>query len=585
MLLVVMLLTWLMSRRRMSRRRMLRVRRVPAWRSATMGVEGADSYTAFGYANPARRVLASVLRTQAELRTALPDDDADGPEAASRPHLEYTSDVVEVVGTYLYRPGRRRWCRRPGGCSRAAWTPTCCTCSSHLSPLSRQLPLWHDKASRYCLFPYHLFMRPVNDLRPGRASGESATVPTGPATTMLRSVIARFASVVRCAGIAYVVAQVVVWHSFYTADSARLAGPVAATLWAAAVTIYLRRGWPGPLFAAIDSAVYIALALTAQGCVPPATRDDALSWLVINMSSQVVVPAWYASSLLAAPLALAAPVSYWVGAERMAGTGSSTMTVAVILLTGVAAIHSYGRWALYRRAAAADAALDEADRDASEQYVNLSRNIERREHERLLHDTVLNTLTALAHADSDDMTEVTNRCRQDVARIAAALGEPVEPGRPHGDLISDVRAVAGEMRSRGLNVHVDIADDFTLAVPLRVATAISNAVREALSNVAAHAGTPEAFVEVSGVASAGSAKAPDRLQVSVRDFGAGFDLAQVDPARLGLRRSIAERIADCGGKASIWSAPGEGTLVCVAWPAPAQVAAAARARALERLPW
>jgi hydrogenase-4 component B len=101
MLLVVMLFTWLMSGRRM-----LRVRRVPAWRSATMGVEGAGSYTAFGYANPARRVLASVLHTRAEVRTAYPDDDADGPEAASRPHLEYTSDVVEVVGTYLYRPGR-----------------------------------------------------------------------------------------------------------------------------------------------------------------------------------------------------------------------------------------------------------------------------------------------------------------------------------------------------------------------------------------------------------------------------------------------------------------------------------------------
>jgi signal transduction histidine kinase len=450
-------------------------------------------------------------------------------------------------------------------------------------------------------------MRPMNDLPPGRASGEGATVPTGPATTMLRSVIARFASVVRCAGIAYVLAQVVVWHAFYAADSVRLAGPVAATIWAAAVTIYLRRGGPGPLFACIDSAVYVALALTAQACVPPATRDDAFSWLVISMSSQLVVPAWYASARLATPLALAAPVAYWVGAERMAGAGSSTMALAAILLIGVGVVHSYGRWALYRRAAAADAALDEADRDASEQFVNLSRNIERREHERLLHDTVLNTLTALAHADSDDMAEVRNWCRQDVARIAAALSDPADQetgtGRPDGDLSGAVRAVAAEMRSRGLNVHVDIADDFTLSVPPQVATAISNAMREALSNVAAHAGTAEAFVEVSRIGLAEHPEGSDRLQVSVRDFGTGFDLARVDQARLGLRRSIAERIEDCGGKASIWSAPGEGTLICMSWPAPAQVAAAvaqlapaqpapthvaaavARRRALERPPW
>ena len=46
----------------------MRVRRVPAWRSATAGVEGADCYTAYGFANPTRRVLAGVLHTRAEVR-------------------------------------------------------------------------------------------------------------------------------------------------------------------------------------------------------------------------------------------------------------------------------------------------------------------------------------------------------------------------------------------------------------------------------------------------------------------------------------------------------------------------------------
>ena len=101
MLLVVVAFTWVASGRRM-----LRVRRVPAWRSATMGVEGADSYTAFGYANPARRVLTSILHTQAELRPVVPDDGEDAADAPPQPHLEYTSDVIEVVETYLYRPGR-----------------------------------------------------------------------------------------------------------------------------------------------------------------------------------------------------------------------------------------------------------------------------------------------------------------------------------------------------------------------------------------------------------------------------------------------------------------------------------------------
>jgi formate hydrogenlyase subunit 3/multisubunit Na+/H+ antiporter MnhD subunit len=93
--------------------RMTRVRRVPAWRSATAGVEGADCYTASGFANPTRRVLASVLHTRAEIRTLDPGPaetagTLGGPAAATAPgagaHLGYSSDVIEVVETYLYRP-------------------------------------------------------------------------------------------------------------------------------------------------------------------------------------------------------------------------------------------------------------------------------------------------------------------------------------------------------------------------------------------------------------------------------------------------------------------------------------------------
>jgi len=436
------------------------------------------------------------------------------------------------------------------------------------------------------------FMRPTDSPLQWQVTGDSGAVPIGPATTTLRSVVARLASVVRCAGIAYIAVQVAIWHSFYTADSWRLAGPIAAVAWAAAVTAYLRRRWPAPLFACLDSAVYVALALSAQGCVPPAIRDHAFSWLVISMSSQLIVPAWYAPAALSVPLALASPAAYWVGAEQMTSTDSKTMTAAAILLVMVAGVHIYGRRQLYSRAAAADAALDEADRAASEQYVILSRNIEQREHERLLHDTVLNTLTALARAGRDDVAEVVGRCRQDVALIEGVLSDPADldaaPGRPSGDLVSGVQAVAAEMRARGLRVHLDIDGREAPAVPVPVATAISNAVREALSNVAAHAGTGEAWVEVSLVAPDGSAEAAGCLQVIVRDRGTGFDLARVDQTRLGLRRSIAERMADCGGYAAIWSVPGRGTAVHVSWPAsaePGQAALAGRILAQESLPW
>jgi hydrogenase-4 component B len=97
--------------------RLLRVRRVPAWRSATAGVSGHDSYTAFGFANPTRRVLATVLHTRTEVTRSEvgqpgPGQDVPGEQAGSdavpaAAHVGYSSDVIEVVEEYVYRPFRR----------------------------------------------------------------------------------------------------------------------------------------------------------------------------------------------------------------------------------------------------------------------------------------------------------------------------------------------------------------------------------------------------------------------------------------------------------------------------------------------
>ena len=395
--------------------------------------------------------------------------------------------------------------------------------------------------------------------------------------TTLRSVIAYLALMIRCAGIAYIVVQVVIWHSFYTDAAFRLLPPALAVAWGVTAAAYLRRHWPSPFLACADSAVYVVLALCAQACVPPAVRDSAVSWLVISMSGQLMVPAWYAPGVLSVLLALSAPLAYWAGVMLQPVTDLRTVAGSGILLLVVGLAHRFGRQVLYARAALADAELDRAAQTARERYAILCRDIERREHERLLHDTVLNTLTALARADADAAAEVVTRCRQDVALIEDALGDADDldadsassPGeRACDDLLSQVRAVAAGMRDRGLTVHLEADAAGEAAVPARVITAVSNAVREALLNVAAHAGTGEAWISVRRTALDADAEVSCRLRVVVRDRGSGFDRARVDPARLGLRRSITERVAECGGQASIWSEPGLGTEVSVSWPAP-----------------
>ncbi len=96
----------------LSRGRMWRVRRVPAWRSATPGVAGPSSYTSFAYANPLRHVLANLLRTTRERRAlSVPAEQAAGGgevgAGAAHHHVVVSTRVVEPVESYLYRPLRK----------------------------------------------------------------------------------------------------------------------------------------------------------------------------------------------------------------------------------------------------------------------------------------------------------------------------------------------------------------------------------------------------------------------------------------------------------------------------------------------
>ena len=436
----------------------------------------------------------------------------------------------------------------------------------------------------------------------------------------LRSLVAYLATMIRWAGIAYIFVQVAIWHSFYAQSAWRLVAPALAVAWAVGVIAYLRKNWPSRFLTVVDSAAYAALALAAQAGVPPEIRDTPFSWLVIAMSGQLIVPAWYAPGALSVLLTLASPLAYLTGAELQPVTDMRMMAGAAVLLIVVGQVHSWGRRVLYRRATAADAGLDEADQSARAEYAVLRRSIERREHDRLLHDTILNTLTAVARGGGDAAAQVVTRCRQDVALMEAALrgGDDLaaDSVRPLADLLAEVRAVVSDMRARGLAVYLEADDaaagdaaaddaaagdpaaDDPAAIPARVVAAVANVVREALLNVAAHAGTAEAWVSVRLTPVAENAADPCRLRAVVRDRGAGFDLARVDQARLGLRRSITERAAECGAQASIRSRPGHGTEVSLCWPAPGPAGtgladtgladtgpAAGRGAGQEALPW
>jgi signal transduction histidine kinase len=402
--------------------------------------------------------------------------------------------------------------------------------------------------------------------RPSRATSDSV----GPAIVALRVGATRTVAIIRCAGIVCTAAQVVIWHSFYGAVPWRLAGPILTMAWGMMAVGYLWRHWPSVPLAITDSMIYIALALCARWYVPPVLSGDTFNWLYLSIIGQIVTPAWFTPSWALALLALGTGAAYWAGAvlSPQSGAAVTRPTIGSVMIVVVAVAAWAGRRLLYRRAMAADAALTLADQDYREQYILLTRLTERREHERMLHDTVLNTLTALARLDSGSGA-LMRHCEDDIALMERMLGDPDEDDLAGRGLGHAITAVAAELRTRGLIVHVQgvLAPDAEPVLPPQAVRATRYAVREALMNVMNHAGTGEAWVEV-------SLAAGGELRVIVRDAGIGFDRGLVSPARLGVRHSIIERVTDQGGHASIQSAPGRGTTVELRWETSSRAARA-----------
>jgi signal transduction histidine kinase len=97
-----------------------------------------------------------------------------------------------------------------------------------------------------------------------------------------------------------------------------------------------------------------------------------------------------------------------------------------------------------------------------------------------------------------------------------------------------------------------------LALSQRMETQLFAIAREALTNVQKHAGASAAHVRVEA--------RQGQVVVEVRDNGRGFNPAAVHPGHFGLD-SMRSRAAEIGGRITITSAPGAGTLVRVRVPA------------------
>ncbi|MDO5533266.1 MAG: ATP-binding protein [Propionibacteriaceae bacterium] len=199
----------------------------------------------------------------------------------------------------------------------------------------------------------------------------------------------------------------------------------------------------------------------------------------------------------------------------------------------------------HERAAAAVRSLMDAERDRWEA---------------VLHDDVMAALAAATRSTTSSDPHVVDLASRAVTVLDAEASDLAAEPIPPAHLVRLLRDVAAAV-SPGAEV-VDAAAPRAPLVPYPVATALAQAVREAVLNVEKHAEADSLVVTV------GVEERPEgdvHVRVEVVDDGIGFDTETIPGRRLGIRLALRRRLRGVGGDATVSSAPGEGTRVVLTW--------------------
>jgi signal transduction histidine kinase len=224
----------------------------------------------------------------------------------------------------------------------------------------------------------------------------------------------------------------------------------------------------------------------------------------------------------------------FVAQKVEADQARSVVIAMLIILTGVAVIVTPWVVRLWQ-----DLDAERHERIRSQERAELAAHI---------HDSVLHTLT-LIQRNAHDTREVQRLARSQERTLRTWLYQP--RADPDQTFAAAVKEIAGEVEDdHGVPIETVCVGDTALDERLGAAL---QAAREAMVNAAKYAEAPSVsvYAEVAG----------DEIAIFVRDRGRGFDLDRVPDDRMGVRGSIIGRMERNGGKATVRTAPGEGTEV------------------------
>ena len=209
-----------------------------------------------------------------------------------------------------------------------------------------------------------------------------------------------------------------------------------------------------------------------------------------------------------------------------------------------------------------------AERQASELEA------QRRQSARLLHDTVLATLTLLAHSGLGVKPDALREQAGDDARLLRQLRLGANPPTPPegeqyvstttspipvmDEIVLGTTLESVQQRFSRMGLQVSWHGTGQVLLPSEVLDAFLLALAECLENVRRHSGVTEAHVTIT--------EDETIVRALVTDSGVGFDIGNIDDAKLGFTESVVARLRDVGGNARLFSAPGSGTTVVLEVP-------------------
>ncbi len=335
-------------------------------------------------------------------------------------------------------------------------------------------------------------------------------------------------------------------------------------------------GWMRPTLWALLSVVAgigIVVAVHVLSPAPLASAGQAalleLCAAAIPAVALVLLSSWWRILLLVISF-----VAVLITLELTTRDLATALRTGALVIVGWALPGLVGAWimAAVPQAAKRIASIGRAHR-AERQASEIE--AQRRQGARLLHDTVLATLTLLAHSGvgvtPDALREQAREDAQLLRQLRLGTNSNVPDGAAQnvgtetspvpvavdepvlGTTLASVKQRFGRM---GLQVSWHGAGQVLL--PSRTLDAFLLALAECLENVRRHSGVTEAHVTITDDETT--------VRAMVTDSGVGFDIADIEATKLGFTESVVGRLREVGGTARLFSAPGSGTTVVLEVP-------------------